>query len=373
MEYSDNWEAYFEVTKTSPPSETAMCAMREYGDNKGLVIDLGCGVGTDSLYFLKNGWNVLAVDTNPELIMVSKSKMPEELQSRLQIEKMEFEDLTLPVAECIIANFSLPFCKPGQFNAMWSKIVKGIRIGGIFSGIFFGNRDEWINEFSLERTFHTKVELMNIFDQFVIISLKEEEYDGKCCGRDDKPSPKHWHYFRVVARRKELKICLLPYTKERVHEFYKQYVPDAMVFSKDEDIRPYMYHEDKVERYYETKVLDPTRRYFAICLGEKTIGEIQLKYIDFEKQFGTLSIILSNDTVKGYGFGTRAEELILYYAFNDLGLSTVYADAVIRNTRSQHVLEALGFVYTHEDDMLRYYEIHKDGMFRHYLIHKNDE
>lgn len=166
----------------------------------------------------------------------------------------------------------------------------------------------------------------------------------------------------AVTRRKEPNISLLPYTKERVHEFYKQYVPDAMIFSKDEDIRPYLYREDKVERYYETKVLDPTRRYFAICLEGKMIGEIQLKYIDFEKQCGTLSIILSNDTVKGYGFGTRAEELILNYAFNDLRLSTVYADAVIRNTRSQHVLETLGFVYTHEDEMLRYYEIHKDDL-----------
>ena len=255
MEDSENWAAYFEVTKTSPPSETAICAVREYGDNKGLVIDLGCGAGTDSLYFLKNGWNVLAVDSNPEFIVESKSKMPEELQTRLQIEKMEFEDLSLPMAECIIANFSLPFCKPGQFKTMWSKIVKHISIGGIFSGIFFGNRDEWVNEFSEERTFHTKVEVMNMF----------------------------------------------------------------------------------------------------------------------MKQWGTLSIILSNDTVKGYGFGTRGEELILNYAFNDLGLSTVYADAVIRNTRSQYVLETLGFVYTHEDEMLRYYEIHKDGMLRHYLIHKNDE
>ena len=173
-----------------------------------------------------------------------------------------------------------------------------------------------------------------------------------------------WHYFRVVAQRH--KICLLPYTKERVHEFFKDYVPDAMIFSKDEDITTYTYHEDKVDHYYETKVLDPTRRYLAICLGEKTIGEIQLKYIDFEKSSGTLSIALSNNTVKGYGYGSQAEEQILNYAFNELGLSTVYADTVLRNKRSQHVLEKHGFVYTHEDDMLRYYVIHRDDLQRHY-------
>lgn len=99
--------------------------------------------------------------------------------------------------------------------------------------------------------------------------------------------------------------------------------------------------------------------------GEK-IGEIQLKYIDFEKSSGTLSIALSNNTVKGYGYGSQAEEQILNYAFNELGLSTVYADTVLRNKRSQHVLEKQGFVYTHEDDMLRYYVMHRDDLQRHY-------
>lgn len=143
MTDKDDWKNYFEVTRTSPPSETAMCAMKENRGYTGLIIDLGCGAGTDSFYFLQNGWKVLAIDDNPEFLMASKGKLPEELQSRLQIEKMKFEDLVLPMAECIIANFSLPFCKPGRFKAMWHEIVKRIKGEGIFSGIFFGNRDAW--------------------------------------------------------------------------------------------------------------------------------------------------------------------------------------------------------------------------------------
>lgn len=202
MKDKEKWETYFEETKASPPSETAICAMKELGDAKGLMIDLGCGAGTDSLYFLQNGWNILAIDANPEFFIASKSQLPEALQNRIKIEKMNFEELTLPKAECMIANFSLPFCNPLWFNDMWSKLVKKIREGGIFSGIFFGNRDEWVSEFSKERTFHTKEEVKKLFDKFHIISLKEIEYDGKCCGKDGKPSPKHWHYFQVVARRK---------------------------------------------------------------------------------------------------------------------------------------------------------------------------
>lgn len=152
-------------------------------------------------------------------------------------------------------------------------------------------------------------------------------------------------------------IELLPYTKERVHEFYRQYVYDPMIFSKDADIKSYVYSKSLVDDFYEYKVLDPTRRFFAICLEDKTIGEIQIKYIDFSKKCGTLSVALVNDSVKGYGFGTQAEKLMIDYAFNNLGLLTLYADTVLRNTRSQHVLEKLGFSYTHEDKMLRYYEL----------------
>ncbi|MBE0600195.1 MAG: N-acetyltransferase, partial [Firmicutes bacterium] len=43
------------------------------------------------------------------------------------------------------------------------------------------------------------------------------------------------------------------------------------------------------------------------------------------------------------------------YGFRELGLTAIYADAVHRNAHSRHVLRKLGFVYTHEDDLLRYY------------------
>ena len=36
-------------------------------------------------------------------------------------------------------------------------------------------------------------------------------------------------------------------------------------------------------------------------------------------------------------------------------LVAVNADAALKNTRSQHVLEKVGFQYTHEDDTFKYY------------------
>jgi RimJ/RimL family protein N-acetyltransferase len=76
---------------------------------------------------------------------------------------------------------------------------------------------------------------------------------------------------------------------------------------------------------------------------------------------GNLAIHLVNDSVKGKGYGSEAEGLIINYAFDQIGLNTVYADTVLRNKRSQHVLEKLGFKYVYEDEVFKYYELKKDN------------
>ncbi len=151
------------------------------------------------------------------------------------------------------------------------------------------------------------------------------------------------------------KITLRPYTPERCHEFFMSYISDpAMTYDR------YTYEKEKVDAYYKNKVLDASRRFFAVCHNDKVIGEIQLKYIDFEKQCGTLGIHLINDSVKGQGFGTEAERLLLDYAIIELGLKTIYADAVHRNQRSIHILKKLGFVHLHDDESLSYYQYNAD-------------
>lgn len=147
------------------------------------------------------------------------------------------------------------------------------------------------------------------------------------------------------------KIVLAPYTIERCHAFFKDYVADpAMTYDA------YTYDKEKVDRYYQNKVLDTSRIFFAICHNDETVGEIQIKRIDKEKLCGTLSIHLVNDAFKGKGYGTEALQLLIDYAINTLGLKTIYADAVHRNHRSKHILEKLGFEYLYDDDVLSYYK-----------------
>ena len=98
---------------------------------------------------------------------------------------------------------------------------------------------------------------------------------------------------------------------------------------------------------------------FAIMLGDRPIGELQLKQIDREKAECTLSIHMQNDTVKGKGFGTQAERKAVNYAFDELGMVAVNADTITKNTRSQHVLEKVGFQFVRSDGNFKYYRIER--------------
>ena len=98
---------------------------------------------------------------------------------------------------------------------------------------------------------------------------------------------------------------------------------------------------------------------FAILVDGQIVGECKLKYIDMDKRECSMGIHLRDDSVKEKGYGTQAERLILQYAFEELEMIAVNADAVLKNTRSQHVLEKVGFQYVREDDVFKYYRCEK--------------
>ena len=81
----------------------------------------------------------------------------------------------------------------------------------------------------------------------------------------------------------------------------------------------------------------------AVMMDQMPIGEVILKDINAEAKQCTLSIHMQNDSFKNRGYGTQAEMLTLEYAFTALNMKTVFADAIHKNKRSQHVLEKLDF------------------------------
>lgn len=201
MKQNEIWTDYHQTTSASSPSITAALALSLFNGQSGLMIDLGCGSGKDSLYYLSHGWQVLAIDLFPEFLINTRATLPIEAQNRLQIQKMAFENLSIPPADCINASYSLPFCAPGSFPTLWQTIQKSLRPGGIFAGTFWGIHDSWMEEFGGTRTFFAKEALCALFSELQTEHFEEIERDGNCYGEHGEILTKHWHEFHVVLRK----------------------------------------------------------------------------------------------------------------------------------------------------------------------------
>ena len=149
-------------------------------------------------------------------------------------------------------------------------------------------------------------------------------------------------------------IKLITMTRELCHEFYRGFVNDPDIFADMGKFYEFQYDPQWVDNYYERQMIRE-RVLFAVMLEGRPVGEVKLWDIDREKRECKLGIHLQSDAVKGRGFGTRAEKMAVEYAFRELGLDRVLADAILKNTRSQHVLQKAGFRFLCEEGNFRWY------------------
>jgi tellurite methyltransferase len=194
------WPDYYRVTAGHPPQQTLLTVLALFeaeapGNEPGLAIDLGCGAGRDTFELLRRGWEVLAVDRQPEAIAHIEAQALPEWKPQLQTQVAAFEKLHLPPARLVNASFTLPFCEPGLFKSFWAEIVRALPSGGRFAGHFFGPNDSWANK--PEMTFHTEAEVKALLAEFEIEFFQETNEEGKTALGQSK----HWHVFAVVARK----------------------------------------------------------------------------------------------------------------------------------------------------------------------------
>jgi SAM-dependent methyltransferase len=170
----------------------AACSRLGAGEGR-LAVDLGCGEGTDTLALLERGWSVLAIDVEPAGLASLQARVPAACAGRIRVVCASFADADLPPAHLIHAGFSLPFCAPRQFPAVWAQIRRALVPGAIFAGQLFGVRDSWAGDPGM--TFQTRAEVTSLLDGLEILDVDETESDGEAYS-----GPKHWHTFDVLAR-----------------------------------------------------------------------------------------------------------------------------------------------------------------------------
>jgi tellurite methyltransferase len=194
-----DWTRYYEAGGTEP-RPTLLEALRRFEEDEPrerVAVDLGCGTGRDTVELLRRGWSVLALDATDEAIerLLARDDLSSEDRRRLQTRVARFERADWPAADLVNSSFALPFCRPGDFPAVWERIERSLRAGGRFSGQLFGDRDGWSGEGDM--TFHSRSELETLLSRFEVELLDEIEEDGETAVGDAK----HWHLYHVVARR----------------------------------------------------------------------------------------------------------------------------------------------------------------------------
>ena len=192
------WENFYTNVSGRQPRDLLIEVLGRFGAEAGQprkAIDLGCGDGTETAFLLANGWHVLAIDSEPTAFKHLNAKIPSEARERLQTQQATFETALLSPADLIYAGFSIPFCHPQSFNALWRKIVTNINPAGRFAGQLFGVHDTWASRSDM--TFFNAQQARNLFTGFEVEYFREEDEDGR-----STVGPKHWHLFHIIARKK---------------------------------------------------------------------------------------------------------------------------------------------------------------------------
>ncbi len=59
-----NVEQYYDNTESDMPRNNVKYFVEKIQCKPSNAIELGCGAGNDTVYLIKNGWNVTAIDEN---------------------------------------------------------------------------------------------------------------------------------------------------------------------------------------------------------------------------------------------------------------------------------------------------------------------
>jgi trans-aconitate methyltransferase len=192
--YGSGWEGYFAARSNRPPRPILVEAADLF-DRPRRAVDLGAGSGVDSRFLVDRGWQVTAIDNSADA-MRRLTELAASANGSLRVRQADLaDDLDLEPVELVHAGFSLPFCPPDRFQALWRQIESALVAGGVLAAQLFGDRDSWAAAYD-DLTFHTADEVDRLIRGWQVRRIQVAEHDGT-----SYVGPKHWHVFHIVARR----------------------------------------------------------------------------------------------------------------------------------------------------------------------------
>ena len=93
---------YYENTKNALPHKNVQKVL-EMDIIPGNAIDLGCGAGRDTIYLIKNGWNVLAIDKEDTKGLIEEKLNENELKN-FRFSLQNFQNVELENNSLLVSN-----------------------------------------------------------------------------------------------------------------------------------------------------------------------------------------------------------------------------------------------------------------------------
>jgi trans-aconitate methyltransferase len=189
----ERFAAYIEARRFDPPrpllvKAAALVARKQH------ALDAGAGALNATRYLLSAGFHhVTALDASPSAEKIAAELPPEQVSFVLS----RFEDFAFPAGryDLVNAEFSLPFIRAENFPAVFSRLLRSIGPGGIFTGQLFGLNDSW-NVPDRGMNFHARAAVEMFLRDLTILELEEEDH----LGQTKLGEVKHWHIFHITAR-----------------------------------------------------------------------------------------------------------------------------------------------------------------------------
>ena len=97
------------------------------------------------------------------------------------------------------------------------------------------------------------------------------------------------------------------------------------------------------QKWFERNAGNSTRYDAIMEVDGKPVGTIGLLSIDYKNKKAEFYIAMGEISYKGKGIAKQATQLMLHYAFNELGLNRVYLFTEEENIPAQKLFERIGF------------------------------
>lgn len=191
-----SWSEYYEKVASYPHHPMTELAADLVGDLPVVAVDCGCGAGRDVAYLLNRGFEVHAFDKEQQAIAFCQARFKG--HPNFHATQSCFADFDYPASSLVLAHSSLFFCPSQSFEAVWSKLVGSVPVGGVVCVDLLGVNDSWVTSPAHTVTAFTLEQVQELFTDFNVVKFSERDEKGATA----IGNPKHWHSFSVLAVKK---------------------------------------------------------------------------------------------------------------------------------------------------------------------------